>query len=104
MVLRKKKYVVPVGEAYVGPACWSDDYTVVPKPGYYALSEDGKALLVDVPLVCIDDAPGDPEDGSCHYVYAGENEYPQKTAEGKEIPYGHPVDLEFEVEGETTFV
>lgn len=66
------------GQPYDGPACWCDDYMAVPRPGFYALSEDGRDILKEYPLVCVDDAPGDPEDGSCHYEYAGPDDNPYR--------------------------
>ncbi len=88
------------GRRYVGPAAWSDDYTAVPRPGYYALSADGKRVLAGVPLVCVDDAPGDPDDGSCHYEYAGPRDYPQRRADGSAVQPGRTVDMEAEAVGQ----
>lgn len=89
------------GKRYEGPAAWCDDYTAVPRPGFYALTPDGKNILADVPLVCIDEAPGDPDDGSCHYVYAGPHDYPQRSADGTPIRRGDTVPLEVDAEGQT---
>ena len=86
------------GRLYVGPAAWSDDYSAVRRPGYYALSQDGKHLLSGVPLVCVDDAPGDHLDGACHYEYAGPRDYPQRSG-GKAIGRGHVIEMEVEAEG-----
>lgn len=88
------------GKLYTGPATWSDDYSAVPRPGFYALSEDGKTLLPDVPLVCVDDAPGDPDDGACHYEYAGPKDYPQRSG-GKPIGRGAVIEMDVRAEGQT---
>lgn len=66
------------GTPYDGPACWSTDYSLVPRPGYYALTADGKHVLPDVPLVYVDDAPSDHTDGAGHYEYAGPHDNPQR--------------------------
>lgn len=81
------------GKAYTGPAAWCDDYALVPRPGYYALSSDGKRVLAGVPLTCVDDAPGDALDGACHYEYAGPKDYPQRQ--------GRVVALEATASGKT---
>lgn len=88
------------GKLYEGPAAWSDDYTLVPKPGFYALTSDGKRVLPAVPLVCVDDAPGDPKDGACHYEYAGPRDYPQRSG-SKNIGRGAVIEMEVEAEGHT---
>lgn len=83
------------GQLYEGPACWCDDYAIVPRPGFYALSADGRTILANTPLVCVDDAPGDVGDGSTHYEYAGPNDMPQRQSTGGEVPSsGRVVDLE----------
>lgn len=73
------------GQLYEGPAAYTTDYALVSRPGFYALAEDGSTLLADVPLVCVDDAPGNPDDGSCHYEYAGPKDPPQRTASQREV-------------------
>lgn len=78
-MIEKLKQRRRAGHPYVGPAAWCDDYTLVPRPGYYALTPDGKRLLPRVPLVCVDDAPGNHLDGACHYEYAGPKDYPQRS-------------------------
>jgi len=88
------------GRIYIGPAAWSDDYSAVKRPGYYALSADGKRLLPNVPLVCVDDAPGDHLDGACHYEYAGPRDYPQRSGD-KPVQRGQVVEMEVEAEGRT---
>lgn len=77
-MIAKIRQRLRAGKPYDGPAAWCDDYTLVPRPGYYALTADGKRVLPDVPLVCVDDAPGDPENGACHYEYGALKEYPQR--------------------------
>ena len=86
------------GQVYDGPAAWCDDPQVVIRPGFYALSENGKMVLGDVPLVCVDDAPLDPEDGSCHYEFAGPHDYPQRAGEHPVLP-GDIIDMEIHAEG-----
>lgn len=86
------------GQHYHGHAAWCDDYTAVPKPGFYALTADGKTLLPDVPLVCVDDAPGDPTNGACHYEYAGPRDYPQRSG-NKNIGRGAVIEMEVHAEG-----
>jgi hypothetical protein len=90
------------GQPYDGPAAWSDDYSAIPRPGYYALTADGKTLLPDVPLVCVDDAPGNALDGACHYEYAGPKDYPQRSATGEEIRSRRTVSLEAEAVGHSS--
>lgn len=68
------------GQTYFGPATFSDDYSLVPRPGFYALTADGRTVLRDAPLVSVDDAPGDDENGACHYEYAGPNDGPYARA------------------------
>lgn len=81
------------GKRYDGAAAWCDDYALVRRPGYYALDKTGKIVLRDVPLVCVDDAPGDDEDGACHYEFAGPKDNPQRQ--------GRVIDLEVIAEGKT---
>lgn len=81
------------GQPYHGPACWSTDYTLVPRPGFYALDPTGKKVLANVPLVYVDDAPGDHMDGAGHYEYAGPKDNPQRQ--------GRPVELEAHAVGRT---
>lgn len=73
------------GQFYTGPAAYTTDYALAPRPGFYALADDGRTLLADVPLVCVDDAPGNPDDGSCHYEYAGPKDPPQRAASQREV-------------------
>ena len=67
------------GTRYEGHACYTDDYQLVPRPGYYALTDDGKQLRKPLlRLVCVDDAPGDPDGIACHYEVAAKNDPIQK--------------------------
>ena len=60
------------GSRYFGPVAYCDDYSLVGRPGYYALTSDGKAVRKPLlRLVYVDDAPGDPDDPSGHYEVAG---------------------------------
>lgn len=87
------------GDRYEGLAVWTTDYTLVDKPGFYALAEDGRQLL-DPPLrlVGIDETPGDPDDTSWHLVVAGSTDPAQRAATGEEIKVVPQkiVDLEIE--------
>lgn len=87
------------GRPYDGPHAWSDDYTIVPRPGYYALTADGKTILPGVPLVCVDDAPGDHLDGACHFEYAGPRDYPQRTSDGRNIGRGGIIEMQAHTNG-----
>ena len=87
------------GKLYEGPAAYTDDPQLAPRPGYYALDPSGKKLLKNVPLVCVDDAPDDHEDGACHYEYAGRFDYPQRKATGEEIRAHTFVDFEAHADG-----
>jgi len=87
------------GRPYAGLTTWCDDYQVVPKPGFYALESDGRTVRPDVPLVCVDDAPGDPKDGRTHFVFAGPRDYPQRRATGEEVRSRAAVKLEVHAEG-----
>lgn len=85
------------GYVWEGPACYTDDYTAVQRPGFYALTEDGKNLIQPpLRLVYIDDAPGDPTDGSGHYEVASATDPVQKWNTGQPI-----VELKIEVVGQT---
>jgi hypothetical protein len=98
-MLAKLRQRARAGKPYDGPAAWSDDYSAVPRPGYYALTPDGKNILSGVPLVCVDDAPGNALDGSCHYEFAGPRDYPQRSG-GKPVEQSTIVDMQVEAEGQ----
>lgn len=104
-LLRKfrRRGTVP-GRLYDGPATWCDDYALVPRPGFYALTDDGKTVLPNVPLVCVDDAPGDSRNGACHYEYAGPKDNPQRRADNTTVPAGTVVELEVHAEGKGTLI
>lgn len=97
-MITKLRQQLRAGKLYEGAACYSDDYSLVPRPGYYALSADGKTVLPKVPLVCVDDAPGDHEDGACHYEYAGPKDYPQRSG-GKPLGRGGTISMEAHADG-----
>lgn len=82
----------PPGRRYAGPAAYCDDYTLVPRPGFYALKGDGKSFRRPLlRLVWVDDAPGDPEDGAGHYEAA-------TTADAATRGYALGPVVEFEAE------
>lgn len=83
-MFRKLQQRRRAGQAYSGPACYCDDYQLVPRPGFYALDPTGKRVLPHVPLVYVDDAGEDPWDGSGHYEYAGPKDNPQR--QGRVVP------------------
>lgn len=41
------------GQRYDGPACYCDDPQLVPRPGFYALTTDGKHVRRRVPLIAV---------------------------------------------------
>ncbi len=51
------------GDRYDGPAAYCADYGIVSRPGYYALSEDGREVDAGLRLVYVDDARGDDIEG-----------------------------------------
>lgn len=69
------------GTVWAGPAAYYDDATVNYRRGFYALTDDGKQIRRPlVRLVAVDDAPGDPDDGSWHREVAGRHDPPQRAA------------------------
>ncbi|MBI3936411.1 MAG: hypothetical protein HY323_05495 [Betaproteobacteria bacterium] len=74
------------GDRYDGPVAFTDEdgYKRLPL-GYYALTRDGKSLRRPLlRLVWVDDAPGDPDDGSGHYEVAHRSDPPVKA--GRIVP------------------
>lgn len=68
------------GTMHTGPAAFCADQGVVPWPGFYALTQDGKTLRTPlVRLVAVDDAPGDPRDGAWHLEVAGPGDPAQRN-------------------------
>lgn len=84
------------GVVYTGPAGYADEHRgrrIIPGP--YALAADGKGLRTPLlRLVSVDDAPGDPDDGSCHYEVAAKNDPPVRA--------GNPVTLHVGTVGKAT--
>lgn len=69
------------GDVWEGPSCWTDDYSVVKQPGYYALTDDGKELRKPlVRLVGVAHSP-DPDDDGHHLEVAGPNDPPHRFQE-----------------------
>src|SRR6185503_7344112 len=68
------------GDRYDGPAAYCDDYALVPRPDFYALDPTCKKVTKQR-LIYVDDAPGDPEDGSGHYEIAGRRDPVQRPGE-----------------------
>jgi hypothetical protein len=80
------------GTVFDGLVTYCHDYSLVEKPGYYALGEDGKQLQKPLlRLTWVDDAPGDEDDGSGHYEVSAKTD-PISRA-------GAPVPLEAESHG-----
>lgn len=78
------------GQHYDGPVTYCDDYALVPRPGFYAT--DGRNVNRHLRLVYVDDAPGDPDDGSGHFEVAGRKDPVQR-------PGDRVVTLEVQVAG-----
>jgi hypothetical protein len=71
MLFRRK------GRRYDGPVAYCDDYHLVKRPGYYALTKDGKRLRRPLlRLTWVDHAPGVPGDISGHYEVASKTDPP----------------------------
>jgi len=97
-VRAEKAQVRRSGQPYEGPVAWCTDPQLVPRPGYYAVTDFGPLgrVLADIPLVCVDDAPYDDEDGAMHFEYAGPTDYPQRRADGTRVERGKIVEMEAE--------
>jgi len=73
------------GDVYEGPHAYCADYALVERPGFYALTEDGKVLLEPLlRLVMIDDFPGDAEQLGCHLEVAGPHDPPQMSVHSRQ--------------------
>ena len=98
MAKAERKQARRRGQPYTGPVAWCDDPQQVLRPAYYAVSSGGPEgrILADTPLVCVDDAPWDENDGSHHFEYAGPNDYPQRRADGTKVEKGQIVQMEAE--------
>ena len=80
------------GTRYYGPVAYCADYALVQRPGFYALTDDGKALRRPLlRLVCVDDAPGDASNGACHYEVAAKSDPIAKA--------GRPVEMRANLNG-----
>jgi hypothetical protein len=62
------------GDTWTGPTMWTTD-PHIGRPGYYALSPEGAILDPPVMLTWVDEAPGNDEDGSGHFVVSTEEPY-----------------------------
>lgn len=96
----------PPGDEWAGPRAIFDGAEVGFARAHYALTPDGKRLLLvrgrPVRLVQVDLAPGDPADGSERYVVAGKDDPPQRAIDGTAPKQGGTVSLDVEpVEGKT---
>lgn len=94
----------PPGDEWTGPHAIFDGAEVGFAKAHYALTPDGKRLLLvrgrPVRLVQVDLAPGDPTDGSEKYVVAGRDDPPQRAIDGTAPTQGSTVSLDVEpVEG-----
>lgn len=74
---------------YTGLKAFCNDDSVGFVPGFYALTDDGKQLLLrggkPVRLMHVDLAPGDPDDGSEEFLVAGPKDPPQ-SEKGRIVP------------------
>ena len=86
------------GTRWNGPLCYNTD-PEIGRPGFYGLDEEGKMTL-DPPVLLthVDEAPGDPEDGSEHWVVADEDKPYYSHAPNE--PLARTVELQSEVAGE----
>lgn len=73
------------GEVWRGHACYSDDYSLVDRPGFYALDETGKKVLPKIRLTWVDCAPGDDQDGSGFYEVSGKRGPIARAASGEDM-------------------
>lgn len=94
------------GSEWTGPKAICDDAAVGFAKAHYALTPDGKRLLLvrgrPVRLMQVDLAPGDPSDGSERYLVAAKDDPPQTTVDGSPVAEGSVVALEPEhVAGKT---
>lgn len=86
------------GQKWDGPAAYSTD-PIIGRPGFYALDEDGRQLLDPaVMLTYIDEAPGNDEDGSGHYIVVNPDE-PYYTHRPPHLDDPKYVELAATVEG-----
>jgi hypothetical protein len=84
------------GVIWDGPACFTDDYQLVKRPGHYALNRTGKKLTWPrLRLTWVEHGPDDVRDSPGHYIVAGRKDPPVV------IPPA-TVELEFHGEGEAT--
>jgi hypothetical protein len=85
------------GTTWNGPAAWTDDYHLVDRPGFYALTDDGKSIRKPlVRLVGVNLNPSDPDDVSWVLRVASKTDPAQLDA-----PTGRVVDLESVTNGES---
>lgn len=97
----------PPGSEWTGPHAIFDGAEVGFARAHYALTPDGKQLLLvrgrPVRLVQVDLAPDDPADGSEGYLIAGKDDPPQRAVDGTAPKDGRTLSLDVEpVEGKTT--
>lgn len=95
------------GSEWTGPRAIFDGAEVGFAKAHYALTPDGKQLLLvrgnPVRLMQVDLAPGDPTDGSERYMVAAKDDPPQRAVDGTAPKDGGTVSLDVEpVEGKTT--
>jgi hypothetical protein len=68
---------------YTGPRAYVTGEEVDHVPGFYALDEEGRSLILrggkPVRLIHVDLAPEDPDDGREEYLIAGPKDPPQST-------------------------
>jgi hypothetical protein len=88
------KTTLKAGSKYSGPKAIFDGEEVDGILAFYALDQDGKTLLKQngkpVRLMQVDEAPGDPDDGSESFYVAAKGDPAQKTTRDE----GNLVELE----------
>lgn len=62
------------GSVWTGPSAYIDQAEAAHLgivPGHWAVTSSGRPAFR---LVCVDDAPGDADDGACHFEVAGKGD------------------------------
>ena len=84
-----------------GHACYCDEYSLVDRPGFYALDETGKKVLPKIRLTWVDCAPGDDLDGAGYYEVSGRHGPIARAITGEELAaQGQVVELHATAHGQ----